>query len=233
MSELKVNKLSPESGTTLTLGDAGDTIVNNGTASGFLPTAGSSGNVLTSDGTNWASTAAAGGGAWTLLQSTVLTNQTSVDITGLDNSTYGMFAVVMIGAETGSSAGQFGLRMGDSGGFRTSGYFWGVLRHTCSHSSIDAQNSTSDSYIKMNRLDSQRRSNAILFVNCEGYHVGAPYGRPTCSGTYVQDDTTATTGGSLIGGTNENGLDLDRLSVMTTATSFAKGRISFYGIAQS
>jgi hypothetical protein len=43
MSEIKVNKLSPRSGTDVTLGDSGDTftvpagasIVNNGTATGF------------------------------------------------------------------------------------------------------------------------------------------------------------------------------------------------------
>ena len=43
MSEVKVNKISPRSGTTLTLGDSGDdfiipagaTLTNNGTASGF------------------------------------------------------------------------------------------------------------------------------------------------------------------------------------------------------
>jgi hypothetical protein len=199
------------------------------------PNDGAADEFLKTDGSGVLSFATAGGtNGWHLLQSTVLTNQTSVDITGLDNSTYGMFVVVMIGAETGSSAGQFGLRMGDAAsGFRTSGYFWGVLRHTCNGTNVDAQNSTSASYIKMNRLDSQRRSSAVIFVNCGQYHVGSPYGRATCSGTYVQDDTTATLGGSIIGGTNQNGLDLDRLSVMTDATSFAKGRISFYGIAQS
>ena len=43
MSEVKVNKISPRSGTTVTLGDSGDTftipsgatLTNNGTASGF------------------------------------------------------------------------------------------------------------------------------------------------------------------------------------------------------
>ena len=43
MSELKVNKISPETGTAITLGDSGDTftvpsgatIVNSGTATGF------------------------------------------------------------------------------------------------------------------------------------------------------------------------------------------------------
>jgi len=46
MSEVKVNKISPRSGTDVTLGDSGDTftvpagasIVNNGTSTGFGPT---------------------------------------------------------------------------------------------------------------------------------------------------------------------------------------------------
>ena len=73
MSEIVTNKITPSTGSsdTVTLGDSGDTfnipsgatITNSGTATGFLPAVGSSGNVLTSDGTNWASTAPAGGGA--------------------------------------------------------------------------------------------------------------------------------------------------------------------------
>ena len=86
MSELKVNKLSPESGTTLTLGDAGDTIVNNGTASGFLPTAGSSGNLLTSDGASWTSGAPAAGGAWSVKSSGTVSGASSLEITGITNT---------------------------------------------------------------------------------------------------------------------------------------------------
>ena len=93
MSELKVNKLSPESGTTLTLGDAGDTIVNNGTASGFLPTAGSDGNILTSDGTNWASEAPAGGGMHTLLTTVNASNSASVEFTSSIDSTYSTYMI--------------------------------------------------------------------------------------------------------------------------------------------
>ena len=79
MSEILTNKITPVTGNTVTLGDSGDTfsipsgatVANSGTATGFLPAVGSSGNVLTSDGTNWSSTAPAGGGAWTKITSTV------------------------------------------------------------------------------------------------------------------------------------------------------------------
>ena len=88
MSELKTNKITPATGTTVTLGDAGDTIVNNGTASGFLPTVGSSGNVLTSDGTNWASTAPAGGGGmWTSASTGTFSGAISAAWTGLTETT--------------------------------------------------------------------------------------------------------------------------------------------------
>ena len=71
MSELVTNKITPGTGSsdTVTLGDSGDTfsipsgatIANSGTATGFLPAAGTSGNVLTSNGSDWASAAADGG----------------------------------------------------------------------------------------------------------------------------------------------------------------------------
>jgi hypothetical protein len=67
MSEIKVNKISPRSGTTLTLGDSGDdfiipagaTLTNNGTASGFASIAWQSSIVTTST-----LTAVAGNGYW-------------------------------------------------------------------------------------------------------------------------------------------------------------------------
>ena len=46
-----------------------------------------SGNVLTSDGTNWTSAAAGGGGAWVMIATVDASDDASLDITGLD-STY-------------------------------------------------------------------------------------------------------------------------------------------------
>ena len=51
-----------------------------------------SGNVLTSDGTNWASAAAAGGGAWTKISHQTPSTAASVSFTGL-TSTYTTYAV--------------------------------------------------------------------------------------------------------------------------------------------
>ena len=68
MSELRVDKLSPQSGTEMTLGDSGDILkvpsggflkINNIDVLAVAPS--TSGNVLTSNGSAWASSAAAGG----------------------------------------------------------------------------------------------------------------------------------------------------------------------------
>ena len=53
MSEILTTKITPVTGNTVTLGDSGDTfsipsgatVANSGTATGFLPAVGSSGNV--------------------------------------------------------------------------------------------------------------------------------------------------------------------------------------------
>ena len=103
MSELVTNKITPGTGSsdTVTLGDSGDTfsipsgatIANSGTATGFLPAAGTSGNVLTSDGTNWASAAA--GGGLKLIQETSITAVANIDMTGFDDSKYSGYKLMI------------------------------------------------------------------------------------------------------------------------------------------
>ena len=151
MSELKVNKLSPESGTTLTLGDAGDTIVNNGTASGFLPTAGSDGNILTSDGTNWASEAPAGGGMHTLLTTVNASNSASVEFTSSIDSTYSTYMIRFDEVVPVNDAQDFYLQFGtgSSPTWETSNYDYHNQRMSGSSSSEAHHQSTGQASIKM------------------------------------------------------------------------------------
>lgn len=125
MSELVTNKITPGTGSsdTVTLGDSGDTfsipsgatIANSGTATGFLPAAGTSGNVLTSDGTNWASTAPAGGGAWNLIASTSISSVSTVDFTSGISSTYVNY--VLVGSDVIlNTPGGISVRLSSDGG---------------------------------------------------------------------------------------------------------------------
>ncbi len=91
-----------------------------------LVAAGASGNVLTSDGTDWTSAAAAGGGAWTLIGTAVASNSASLTITGLDTSVYETFAIRCSNmVPAGDGLGMY-FRLGDSGGIDSgaSDYAW-------------------------------------------------------------------------------------------------------------
>ena len=104
MSEIKVNKVSPATGTAITLGDSGDTftvpagatIVNSGTATGF----GSSG--------------------FTQGSATATTSGTTHDYTSIPAGT----DMIVINLFEVSNSGNTSLKiqLGDSGGIETSGY---------------------------------------------------------------------------------------------------------------
>ena len=93
-----------------------------------LPAVGSSGNVLTSDGSNWASQAAAGGGAWNVVSTVVASNSASLTITGINNtySTYAIGFADMIPADANS--GVVKLRLGTSSGILSGGSDYGYFR---------------------------------------------------------------------------------------------------------
>ena len=145
MSEVKVNKVSPRSGTGVQLGDSGDTITipsgatlaNSGTMTGVpAPTSGvaasaiDSGTIATArlgSGTASSSTflrgdqtyAEAGGG---YTQSAVLTPTGSY--IEFDNIPAGTNSIVIksYAIQWAGSPGNIGLVLGDSGGYETSGY---------------------------------------------------------------------------------------------------------------
>tara|TARA_B100001245_G_scaffold236215_1_gene226273 strand:- start:949 stop:1839 length:891 start_codon:yes stop_codon:yes gene_type:complete len=88
-----------------------------------LPAAGADGQVLTSDGTNWASEAAAvgGGGAWEVIGTMVGDDSGALTITGMD-TTYDKYAVsisnLRAAYQGGGTHGK--IRLGTSGGMISS-----------------------------------------------------------------------------------------------------------------
>lgn len=61
-----------------------------------LPAPGTTGNVLTSDGANWTSSAPAGGGAWEYISSVTANNSATVEFTSNIDSTYDVYAISII-----------------------------------------------------------------------------------------------------------------------------------------
>ena len=83
-----------------------------------LPAVGSSGNVLTSDGNNWASTAPAGGG-FTLGTEQATTSGSAKIFTGIPAGTK---LIILMAEEVSIGSGTLNVTIGDSGGLETSGY---------------------------------------------------------------------------------------------------------------
>ena len=96
-SKVSADKIQGQSGTTVTVPtghkiagtDANSITINGVNAVAVAPS--TSGNVLTSTGSAWASTAAAGGGAWNFVSSASPTSGAYVDFTV--SNTYGIYVV--------------------------------------------------------------------------------------------------------------------------------------------
>jgi len=102
--------------TTLTANSA---LLGNGTSALQAIAPGSSGNVLTSDGSTWASTAASGGGAWTLITSTDVSGDpgpSEIVYTDLDSTAYQNYILAWQGISNSSGAGAITLRISTNNG---------------------------------------------------------------------------------------------------------------------
>jgi hypothetical protein len=90
-------------GTGATTLAANNVLLGNGTSPLQVVAPGTAGNVLTSNGTTWASATPAGGGSWIWLSTVVANNSATVDIDTNINSTYDVYAIVASNANTSVS----------------------------------------------------------------------------------------------------------------------------------
>lgn len=108
---------------------ANSVILGNGTSalSGNLVAPGTSGNILTSNGTTWTSTAPSSGGAWTVIaeSSTATSYASTQSFTGLGSYKH-ILLYANIQANGSSSASNVGFRAGN-GGYQTTGYMGSTL----------------------------------------------------------------------------------------------------------
>jgi hypothetical protein len=88
-----------------------------------ITAAGTSGNVLTSDGTSWASTAPAGGGAWTLITTLNPSAASTIDFEGF-TSDYDIYKLIFNLEFSGYD--QLACRIKSNGSYKTSSYAYGL-----------------------------------------------------------------------------------------------------------
>lgn len=114
-----------------------------------LTAVGASGNVLTSNGSAWASTAPAGGGAWNFISSGTASNSSSIDFTNNINSTYDQYVVMGTSIVQQNDGQRLYLRFStDSGSsWESSSYRHHSNRSSDSSSSYEFEVSTSDGEI--------------------------------------------------------------------------------------
>lgn len=115
----------------------------------YPATAGSSGNVLTSDGTNWTSATPAPSN-FTLISTTTAANQATVDITAGFSSTYKMMKIIITGLQLANAGGQaLWMRCSTDGGgtFDAGNNYAYNNQYYASDSSTDWNRSGADSKI--------------------------------------------------------------------------------------
>ena len=199
---------------------------------GILPAAGTSGNVLTSDGTNWASQAAAGGGAWNLIGTQVASNSASLTQTGLD-STYDSYAIAISDLLPATDSAITYMRFGDSSGIDSGAadYNWHVASW---NANAEVRNDNSDSKIELGHedgVDSTAGSlQAMLFLNTPGDGVGYHM----ISGTGVTGAGSGTNRYShVFGGGYRIDATLDRVQIYFSSGNITSGRMTVWGIAHA
>jgi hypothetical protein len=202
-----------------------------------LIAAGTSGNVLTSDGTNWTS-AAAGGGAWNLISSAVASNSSSITVTGI-SATYTTYAIVLSDIVSSVDANNIYMRVGDASSMKTSLYNWKTtnLRNNNTSSTYNTSTGDDDGGMQIRGEETVGSNSgegfggAIIYL----HNARSSISYPSFSGmgTYV-DINTITTGFHFAGGYRAVLTGLDRIQIMFAGNNqynITSGRMSLYGIA--
>ena len=177
----------------------------------------------------------AGGGAWTLINTAVASNSSSLTITGLD-STYDTYAIAISDMVPSTNNAYLQMQLGDSNGLDTGGTDY---TYHCSNSSNDStayvgQQSFGNVWI---RLPGPVGSGAgegiggILHLNRPGDGTT----RPIISGTmtFISGYSTHYGNGGQVIGTRTAVIAVDRVGVHFSAGNIASGRMTVWGISHA
>jgi len=109
---------------------------------------GTSGNVLTSNGSAWTSAAAAAGGSWTFISSATASASSSIDFASGIDSTYDVYKLYIVGLTPSNNATSLFMRVKQSGSSRSTGgdYRWRVSSayYTNGYGAADQNNSDTE-----------------------------------------------------------------------------------------
>ncbi len=230
MSEIKVDKLSPQSGTELTLGDTSDDFL---LPSGAEIIAQSGSTITIASGATLANagTATGFGGTWTLIGTNVASSSASLTQTGLD-STYALYAIVGADLKPATDGVTMFFRVGDSSGIDSGAsdysYYSTNVGTGDAGAPHAATNSNSTDNIRVGHAVGNSAEDATSFL----IYLNRGTSYPNISGTYSNQDNASpgnVTGGYTIG-QREAVITLDRVQVLCSSGNIASGRFTVYGI---
>jgi hypothetical protein len=175
--------------------------------------------------------AAAAGGAWTLINSTVASNTASITITGID-TTYDNYVVSISGLIPVTDNGYLQFRMGDSAGIKTANYAYHIQRAGSNAAQVQTSISSSDSHIPLSagtgNVSSEGGSYMIFLY---GPATAAGLSRISVQGSYINDGGTLTSvSGTGYQNTAYGVMHLSQIQVYYGNGSMSSGRVSLYGI---
>ena len=200
---------------------------------GILPAVGASGNVLTSDGTNWASQAAAGGGAWNLIGTAVASNSASLTITGLD-STYGQYAIGLSDFTSSGDNQYLEMQVGDSGGIDSGGsdyeHMSMVPVPTASSAGYFSSSGNSAMRLLQNTGSSAGEgSGGLIYLNRPANGTSYPH----FAGSVSSVNRHGNCAGGTFAGIRKAAVAVDRILVKFDSGNIVTGRMTIWGIAHT
>jgi hypothetical protein len=253
MSTLEVDSIvASNSNTDLSLDGAGSGVVNlatgaklNGTAltSTFNPyvAPGTSGNLLTSNGSAWTSAAPAAGGSMVLIATSVASNSANLTITGLDD-TYATYLVIGDDLRPATDNQNMHILLGDSGGIDSGGadYAWGARTNMA----IDGTSSTtatytgdkdnSDSKMVINDSNVKVGNAATESASFHFYiHAGNGTGLPRIQGRSVYPSGSAEFQDDVFAGHRKAVIAVTQVQFLFASGNVTSGRMSVWGIAHA
>jgi hypothetical protein len=209
------------------------------TAAAALPSPGTSGNVLTSNGSAWTSAAAP---ANTVLLSTVTaSNSATVDVETTFNSTYDRYMLVISKLQLSSSSGgpYLTARLKIDGSYQTSFYRWGIMytaNNISSFASATGGTNTGTSYLYVSPPYVPATGNWFLDAQIMIYNPADTNNYKNIywtgvNGTNFNWDVTAFTGGGYY--TNSASAMTGIRFLINTGDNINSGTFRLYGIKNS
>ena len=179
--------------------------------------------------------AAAGGGAWTLIESVTANNDASLTITGLDTSVYATYVILTANLVSASADERLVVRLGDSGGIDSGStdYSWVAQHHRAANGAGSISVSSSIAGADGIKLDwplgyaAGESQSHIMYLS-----VAASGLRPhlqfdgTCTRQVAANDVRRVYGSGM----RCANINVTQVQFLASSGNLTSGRITIYGI---